>query len=104
MSNILTGNIGNAIVATVTIDPAAIGTATTVEETFTVAGVKAGDIVFVNKPTATVGAACVGARASAANTVALTFLNATGATVNPASESYKLLIIRPDGSRTDANM
>ena len=98
MSNILTGNVLNARIVSITLDPAALGTATSAEETFTVNGVKVGDLVFINKPSATAGVGIVGARVSAENTIGITFMNATAATVNPASETYSLIVFRPEGS------
>lgn len=105
MSNILTSNVLNARVVSVTFDPAGCAVNTTNEQTVTVSGVKVGDLVFVNKPSSTTGVGVVGARVSAADTVAINFGNFTAATVNPASEAYVLMIVRPDGSAgTDANM
>lgn len=81
-------------VYTATINPAAVAAGTSAEQTFTVAGLAVGDIVVVNKPTATTGVGIVNARVSAANTLALTFMNATAGSVDPASESYTILAFR----------
>lgn len=78
-----------------TINPASIAAATSAEQTFTVTGLAVGDLPVVIKPTATPGAGIVNARVSAANTLALTFMNATAAAVDPASEVYTVLAFRP---------
>ena len=76
---------------TATLSPAAVGAATTAEQTFTVTGLAVGDVVFVNKPSAQAGLGIVGARVSAANTLAITFANVTVASITPtASEVYRI--------------
>lgn len=78
---------------TSTLNPASVAAATSAEQTFTVTGLAVGDIVLaVNKPTATAGVGIVNARVSAANTLALTFVNATAGAVDPASESYEIVV------------
>lgn len=80
---------------TVTINPASVAAATSAEQTFTVTGVEAGDIVLaVNKPTATAGLGIVNARVTAADTVGITFMNATAGAVDAASESYEIIVGR----------
>jgi hypothetical protein len=75
----------------VTISPAQVAANTTAEQTFTVSGLAVGDVVFVNKPTAQAGLGIAGVRVSAANTLAITFVNATASPITPtASESYQV--------------
>jgi len=75
-----------------TLSPAAVQPNTTVEQTFTVTGIRTGDLIQVNKPTAQAGIDIVGMRAVANNTVGITFVNVTAATVTPtASESYSVI-------------
>lgn len=104
MSSLLTSNLFSARVLTVTIDPASVAVNTTAEQTFTVNGLKTGDVVVVNKPTATAGLGIVNARVSAANTLALTFVNATAGAIDAASETYTVLVFRPQVAGTDAFM
>ena len=79
---------------TFTFDPASVAAATTAEQTVTVTGLLAGDVVIaVNKPTATAGIGVVNARVSAANTLALTFVNATAAPVDAASETWGVVVM-----------
>lgn len=93
---ITNGNTFGSYIVSLTINPASVAAATSAEQTFTLPGLKLGDTVFVNKPTATAGVGIVGARVSAADTLALTFMNATAAPVDPVSEVYSVIILRPE--------
>lgn len=66
--------------------------------TITVTGAQPGDFVHVIKPTATQGLFVKQAYVSAADTVTVTFENITGSDINPGSETYLLIFIRPDGA------
>lgn len=71
---------------------AAVTSNTTVEQTFTVAGVAPGMIVHVNKPTTNAGVGVMYARASANNQIALGLINATAGTLTPtAAETYEVV-------------
>jgi hydrogenase maturation factor len=83
-------------VVTFTFDPASVAAATSAEQTVTVSGLKTGDVVALTKPTATAGVGIVNVRVSAANTLAVTFMNATASSVDPASETYTLFWFRPE--------
>jgi hypothetical protein len=78
----------------VSLTPASVGAATTAEQTFTVTGLATNDKVFVNGPAPTAGTGIVGARVSAANTLAITFANVTAAALTPAAGTYTILAIR----------
>lgn len=82
-------------VYTSTINPASVAAATSAEQTFTVTGLLVGDVPVVVKPTATAGVGLVNARVSATDTLAITFMNATAGALDPASESYTILVFRP---------
>lgn len=86
--------ITKIVVYAATIDPASVAAATSVEQTFTVTGLTTADKVIVSKPTATAGVGIVNARVSAANTLALTFMNATAGAVDPVSEVYTVMALR----------
>lgn len=92
------GNIGKIFAVSLTFDPAAVAAATTAEQSVTVNGVQVGDFIIPEKPSATAGVGIVNARVSAANTVQLTFVNATAGSVNATSETWRFLVIRPEGS------
>jgi hypothetical protein len=77
-----------------TLSPAAVAANTTAEQTFTVSGLTTNMTVFVNKPTAQAGLGIVGARVSAANTLAITFSNNTGSSITPtAGETYSIAAV-----------
>lgn len=97
MSNgILNGNCTGINILTASFDPASVAAATTAEQTLTLPGVKVGDVVFVNKPSATAGLGIAGARVTAADTVGITFINATASPINAAAETYTFLTLRPE--------
>lgn len=79
-----------------TLSPAQVAINTTAEQTFTVNGLEVGDVVItVNKPTSQAGLGIVNYRVSAANTLAITFANVTGAAITPtASEVYKVVVAK----------
>jgi len=83
-------------VITFVYDPASIAAATTAEQTVTVPGVLPGDYIEVTKPTLSAGVGIVNARVSAANTVAVQWVNATAAAVDPPSETYQAWVFRPE--------
>lgn len=95
---VLGGNVRFIGIAQVTFDPASVATATTAEQSMTVPGVRLGDFVFCSKPTATAGFGVVNARVSAADTVSITAVNPTAGAVNPGSETWTVLVVRPSGS------
>jgi len=67
------------------------------EVTITVPDVQVGNIVLVSTGFAqTKGVACVNARVTAANTIALDFVNATGASAVTVAGVYYLKIIKPE--------
>ncbi len=95
-TGIQNGNVAGEYIVSTTINPASVGAATSAEQTFTVTGLKIGDFVSLEKPTATAGVGIVNVRVSAADTLAVTFMNATASSVDPASEVYRLRIARPE--------
>lgn len=80
-----------------TYDPASIAAATVAEQTVTIPGLRVGDYVAdITKPTLTAGVGIVNIRVSAANTMAVQWMNSTAAAVDPPSEVYTAYIIRPE--------
>ena len=91
------GNIILASILKVTLSPSSVANATSAEQTFTVTGLNVGDQVSVTKPTNQAGLGIVNSRVSAANTLAITFMNTTAATITPtASEAYVIELNRPE--------
>lgn len=86
--------ITKIVVYSQSLDVASVAANTTAEQTFTVTGLTTADKVFVNKPSLNAGLGIVNARVSAADTLALTFVNATGAAIDPAAETYAIVALR----------
>lgn len=96
-SSLSFGNVANSfilqVVNTVTTN---VGANTAVERTITVPGLRAGiDVVAgISKPSAQVGLAIVAGRISANDTLALTYMNASGGAIGPAAETYLVQVNR----------
>jgi hypothetical protein len=98
------GNIARIFAISVTFNPASVATITTAEQTTTIQGLLVGDFVLWQKPTNTAGVGVVNARVSAANTLALTFVNPTAGAVDAASEVWTFLVFRPEALTLPANV
>lgn len=92
------GNVARMYMAQVVFNPASISAATTAEQDITVSGVQVGDMAILSKPTLTAGVTIGNVRVKAANTISVQFVNATASPVDPASETYTFLIIRPESN------
>lgn len=91
------GNVVHCLVAEITPTWQEVSANTTEELTTTVAGLLTTDFVEVSKPTHQAGVGVVNARVSAADTLAVTFMNATGSGITPtASEAWKLKVTRSE--------
>lgn len=77
---------------TATLSPVAVAANTSVEQQFTVTGLRVGDLVQVNKPTAQAGLDIGGCRVVSNNLLGITFMNVTAAAITPtASEVYNII-------------
>lgn len=89
--------IGNLKVFSQSLDVASVAANTTAEQTFTITGLVADDIVLtVIKPALTAGLGICGYRVSAANTLAITFNNNTGGALDPAAQTYTVVVINSE--------
>jgi len=86
--------IGAVVKYAPSINPASVAADTSVEQTFSVPGLKvATDIVLaINKPTVTAGLSIGGFRVSADDTLAITFVNSTAAPIDAAAETYAVVV------------
>lgn len=91
-------------VVTASLTPAQVAATTTAEQTFTVPGVAVGDVIVPQIPALTANVGIVNARVSAANTVALTYVNANAAATTPAAGTYRFLVFRPEYVQTAFNV
>ncbi len=71
-----------------TLTPVSVAPNTTAEQTFTVTGLLANTVAWVNKPSWTANLGIAGVRVSAANTLAINYLNTSTVTITPPSETY----------------
>lgn len=81
----------------VVLDVASVATITTAEQTFTVTGLEVGSAVFVCKPDLDAGLGICNARVSAANTLAIQFVNPTAGAVDPAAGETYLVVEFKEG-------
>lgn len=94
-TNLQDGNIDRMGVLQTSINVASVAANTTAEQTFTITGLVVGDQVIVSKPSLSAGLGIVNSRVSAANTLAISFINATGSPIDPAAETYTITWFRP---------
>jgi len=92
------GNCFSISIIAQSLTPTSVNTITTSEQTFTVPGLKLGDAVNVNPPGVTTGVVLTGARVSAANTLALQFVNPTVGSVTPLAGVHTITVFRYDGT------
>jgi len=80
----------------VSLSPAAVGANTCAAQSFTVAGVVAGDILIgVNKPTEQAGLSVTPGHVTGANAATLNFCNHTAASITPTgSETYNFVVVQ----------
>lgn len=88
---LLVGRIPRMETYTLDADPVTVAANSTSEQTFNVPGIQGGEIMTCSKPSYTSGLGIVNVRASAKDTVAITFMNITGAPIDPPQEAYVLM-------------
>jgi hypothetical protein len=99
----IAGNTFGLMVSVATLNPASVAANTTAEQTFTVPGLRVGDLVWVNTPPVGTGAGQLnaglgvcGARVSASDTLALRFNNNTAGALDAGTSDYTILVVRPE--------
>lgn len=93
--NEVTGKSSELVLYEQTLTPSSVGANTTSEQTFTITGVDANDYcVSIEKLTHQAGLGVVNKRVSAANQIAITYMNTTAGSITPSSETYKIFILR----------
>jgi hypothetical protein len=83
-----------AVVYTPSITPASVAAAIVAEQTFTVTGLTTADKVIVNPPAIANATGIAGARVSAADTLAIRFVNPTAGALVPSSGTYTVIAFR----------
>ncbi len=91
-----TGNMWKVGVFQLTLSPVSVAWTTTSEQTFSATGIGllTTDMVLVQKPTTQPGLGIVGSRVSAADTLAINFINVTTTLTPTAAEVYKVAVFR----------
>jgi hypothetical protein len=91
------GNLWKVGVFSINLTPAVVGTGGSAEQTFAATGIGllTTDLVLVQKAASQAGLALGGSRVSAADTLAINFVNATAVSITPtANEVYKIGVFR----------
>jgi hypothetical protein len=102
-TTILRGNISNAFVMGVAFTSTTVATSGA-SKTVTVAGLMVGDAIQVTLPAAqTTGVAVANAYVSAADTLVVQFINATGSSATAAAGTYTVVVDRPEYLPLDSN-
>jgi hypothetical protein len=102
-TTILRGNISNSFVMGVTFTATTVATSGA-SKTVTVAGLKVGDAIKVTLPAAqTTGVAIANSYVSAADTLIVQFINATGSSASAAAGDYTVVVDRPEYLPLDTN-
>lgn len=95
---ILSGNVKAFTILQATVDLGSVAANTSEEETATLTGVLPGDVVVPVKPSLEAGIVIGTVRVTAADTIAIQVVNATGSAVDAASETYTFLVGRPEST------
>ena len=105
MSRVL-GNINKQSVISVSLTPVEVATVVAAEQSFTINGLKEGDIISGFHLAGAIGTACsaTSARVSAANTLSVIFNNPTAGNLTPTAGTYKFILSRPDTLASDGNI
>jgi hypothetical protein len=90
-------------VCQLTIDVASVAANTMAEQTFTLRGLRPGDFVSLVKPSLNAGLGVVNARVTAADTLAIQFVNATGSAIDPGLETYLAFWFRAEKTPAAVN-
>jgi len=91
---------GQAVLS-VAVTPASVSAATSAEQTFTVSGLAVGDFVAISTTASTGNATAItGARVSAANTLAIRYINPTAGALTPAADTYLVYVARAYPAQT----
>lgn len=94
------GNMTDLFALNISITPASVNANTTSAQTFTVKGLLTTDIIagLTLNGAQTAGIGAHGAYVSAADTLSINFMNATGSSATPAAGTYQLIVGRPVGT------
>lgn len=95
---ILSGNVKSITIMQATVDLGSVAANTSEEETATLTGVRAGDVVKVVKSDLDAGIILGTVRVTADDTIAIQVSNTTAGAVNAASETMTFEVSRPEST------
>lgn len=98
---VIAGNVASINYVQATVDLGSVAANTSEEETFTLTGVKVGDLIIVQKEDLEAGIVLGSARVETADTVTVEVINTTASAVDAASATMNVLVIRPEGDATN---
>jgi hypothetical protein len=103
-TTILRGNIYASFLVYASLTPAQVAGSTTVTQTFTIPGLQVNDCINVSLNGAqTTSISITSAWVSAANTLSIQFVNASGSAVTPVAGTYILACDRLEGTILPTN-
>jgi hypothetical protein len=90
------GNVARMFCLSGSLNPGAVGAATSAEQNVPVVGVRVGDFVIAEKPTLDTGLMVGSCRVSATDNIKVNLMNCTGSTINAPDEVWRFLVFRPE--------
>lgn len=93
---VIAGNAASINIVKATVDLGSVAANTSEEETFSLPGVKVGDLILVQKGNLEAGIILGSARVEADDVVTVEVINTTAGAIDDASEVMTVLIIRPE--------
>lgn len=99
-STIPRGQVARMFCVSGDLDPGAVSAATSSEQNVPVTGVKVGDFVFAEKPSVTAGIVVGSCRVNQDGNIKVTLANVTAGSLNPASETWRFMVFRPENLAT----
>ena len=85
---------GPSALISVSLTPASVATIVVASQSVTIPGVDASDVVIPVQNPISNAVGLIGAKATAANTVSLTFVNPTAGALTPTAGTYTFLVIK----------
>lgn len=90
------GNVARMFCLSGSLNPGAVGAATSAEQNVPVVGVRVGDFVIAEKPTLDTGLMVGSCRVNATDNIKVNLMNATAGSINAPDEVWRFLVFRPE--------
>jgi len=92
------GNIDRVKLISRFLTPVSVAANTTATQSFAIPGLQTGDWIAPTMTVATAGIGIVDARVGANDTMTVTFCNTTGGPIVPTANTFRILVVRSDGT------